>query len=65
MLSKSEEYTLYNEKYKKIQVLGKGAYGTVYMVQELEDGKDNQIYNNIYSMKKFYLDNVLIPYNIN
>ena len=59
MLSK-KELTLYNEKYKKVKLLGKGAFGTVYMVEEIQENKEDilEIDNKIYSMKKFYLDNV-------
>jgi hypothetical protein len=64
MHSNKEEFTLYNEKYKKVKVLGKGAFGTVYMVEELNEERENENEKiiekskNQYSMKKFYLDNV-------
>jgi hypothetical protein len=59
MLSK-KEFTFYNEKYKKVKLLGKGAFGTVYMVEEIQDNKEDIIEtkNKYYSMKKFYFDNV-------
>jgi hypothetical protein len=62
MHSVKQDYTIYNDKYKKVKVLGKGAFGTVYLVEELndqieEDNSGEKSYNN-YSMKKFYLDNV-------
>ena len=59
MLSK-KEFTIYNEKYKKVKLLGKGAFGTVYMVEEIPDNKEDitETKNKYYSMKKFYLDNL-------
>ena len=59
MLTK-KEFTFYNDKYKKTKLLGKGAFGTVYMVEEISDNKEDIIESKskYYSMKKFYLDNV-------
>ena len=42
---------LYNDKYIKVSKIGGGSFGAVYLVKE----KDT---NNLYAMKKFYLDNL-------
>ena len=42
---------LYNNKYIKISKIGGGSFGSVYLVKD----KDT---NNLYAMKKFYLDNL-------
>ena len=42
---------LYNNKYIKVSKIGGGSFGSVYLVKD----KDT---NNLYAMKKFYLDNL-------
>ena len=42
---------LYNNKYIKVSKIGGGSFGAVYLVKD----KDT---NNLYAMKKFYLDNL-------
>ena len=42
---------LYNNKYIKVSKIGGGSFGAVYVVKD----KDT---NNLYAMKKFYLDNI-------
>jgi len=62
MNSNKQDYTIYNDKYRKVKVLGKGAFGTVYLVEALHDKTEEynseEKSNKNYSMKKFYLDNV-------
>lgn len=43
---------LYNNKYSKIQKIGGGSFGCVYLVEDTTTNKQ-------YAMKKFYLDNVI------
>jgi serine/threonine protein kinase len=44
--------TLYNNKYKKIEKLGNGSFGNVYKVLDINNPE------NIFAVKKYFLDNV-------
>jgi len=41
-----------SKKYEKISKIGYGAFGCVYKVKSIQDGK-------FYALKKFFLDNVI------